>query len=249
MITSQILGNTGEAKVILELTKLGWNVFTPLNKSSSIDLIVEHNGKTFKIQVKSSHEKDGKIICSLCASTYRYKKFYTENEVDYFAIYNYTRDEIYLIPYTDNHSITIRITEPKNKQIKKIIYSKDVLFENSELHEHLKFPKEKNIIEKRPVIVKSKKIYNKTCIICNSSFETMTEKQIFCSIQCANKRKKENAKRKITITVEEMRRLVWEKPIIKIAEELYVSNNGIIKFCKRNNIERPKPGYWNNKKY
>ena len=46
-----------------------------------------------------------------------------------------------------------------------------------------------------------------------------------------------------------MRRLVWEKPIIKIAEELYVSNNGIIKFCKRNNIERPKPGYWNNKKY
>lgn len=77
----------------------------------------------------------------------------------------------------------------------------------------------------------------------------MTEKQIFCSIQCANKRKKENAKIKITITVEEMRRLVWEKPIIKIAEELYVSNNGIIKFCKRNNIERPKPGYWNNKKY
>ena len=44
--------------------------------------------------------------------------------------------------------------------------------------------------------------------------------------------------------IESMRELVWKLPITKIVEQLNVSDNTVIKYCKKNKIERPKLGFW-----
>lgn len=63
------------------------------------------------------------------------------------------------------------------------------------------------------------------------------------------KTKKENKPRQIKYKIEwpsneEISRLVWEKPLSKIAEDLGVSDKAIAKFCQRNNIEKPSRVYW-----
>lgn len=45
-------------------------------------------------------------------------------------------------------------------------------------------------------------------------------------------------------SVEVMSKLIFEKPIIQLAQELNVSDSAIIKFCKKHNINRPKKGFW-----
>ena len=43
---------------------------------------------------------------------------------------------------------------------------------------------------------------------------------------------------------EELYKLVWSKPITKIAEGYKVSDSAIIKICKKMEIPRPGLGYW-----
>jgi hypothetical protein len=42
----------------------------------------------------------------------------------------------------------------------------------------------------------------------------------------------------------ELSRLVWERPVIQIAETLGVSDAAVKKRCKRRNIATPPRGYW-----
>jgi len=46
------------------------------------------------------------------------------------------------------------------------------------------------------------------------------------------------------LSVEELYQLVWEKPMQALAQEFGISDVGLAKICKRNNIPRPERGYW-----
>jgi hypothetical protein len=48
----------------------------------------------------------------------------------------------------------------------------------------------------------------------------------------------------IKITREELYNLVWSKPLIKLSEQFGLSDVGLSKTCKRNNIPTPPVGYW-----
>lgn len=43
---------------------------------------------------------------------------------------------------------------------------------------------------------------------------------------------------------DEMKKLIWEKPMSHIAQDLGVSDKSVAKFCKRHNIEKPSRGYF-----
>ena len=45
-------------------------------------------------------------------------------------------------------------------------------------------------------------------------------------------------------TQEELKLLILEKPIVKIAKDFNVSDSAVIKWCKFYNIVRPGKGYW-----
>lgn len=46
---------------------------------------------------------------------------------------------------------------------------------------------------------------------------------------------------------EELTKLVWEEPLIKLSKKLGVSDNAIRKYCRKHNIALPKNGYWTQK--
>ena len=45
-------------------------------------------------------------------------------------------------------------------------------------------------------------------------------------------------------SIEEMQKLVWEKPASQLSEDLGVSDVAIAKFCKKHSITKPNRGYW-----
>lgn len=45
-------------------------------------------------------------------------------------------------------------------------------------------------------------------------------------------------------SIEEMEKLVWEKPTSQLSKDLGVSDVAIGKFCKKHNINKPPRGYW-----
>jgi len=53
----------------------------------------------------------------------------------------------------------------------------------------------------------------------------------------------------ITISREELYRLVWSKPVVQIAKDLGISDVGVAKICKKLNIPKPGLGYWAKKQY
>lgn len=49
---THLKGLLGELEFTLHLIKMGWNVFTPIDPNSRVDLIAEKDGKFKKIQIK-----------------------------------------------------------------------------------------------------------------------------------------------------------------------------------------------------
>jgi hypothetical protein len=46
------------------------------------------------------------------------------------------------------------------------------------------------------------------------------------------------------VTREELYKMVWQKPMIRLAEEFGISGNGLAKVCDRLNVPYPPRGYW-----
>jgi hypothetical protein len=46
------------------------------------------------------------------------------------------------------------------------------------------------------------------------------------------------------ISREELYRRVWESPVTKLAKEFDISDVGLAKVCRKNNIPLPPVGYW-----
>lgn len=137
-MTTKQIGNIGEARVLSEFVRLGIPVYLPFGDNEKADLIAEFNGKLNKIQVKSSQKIiEDKVRFSLVSSTMHrqngVKHIYTENEIDYFALYNLERDKVYLISINEEglpkSEVTIRFNPPKNKNQFKTFLEEDYLIE------------------------------------------------------------------------------------------------------------------------
>ena len=98
-----------------------------------------------------------------------------------------------------------------------------------------------------------REIHNGSLVYENGVFREVDVKQ-FIWISKEDKPKKEKPSKQLkskTVyykiqwpTEEEMARLVWEKPLSNLAEDLGVSDKSIAKFCLKNSIEKPPRGYW-----
>ena len=126
-ITSLNLGKIGELKTIEKFLEKNIPVYTPIVDNSGVDLIADINGKLLKIQVKTSTRNDSEKTCfELTTTNARYKKNgertgitkkYSSENIDYFSLYDYTSDELYMLKNTgEKSSVTIRLQPPKNNQ-------------------------------------------------------------------------------------------------------------------------------------
>ena len=85
----------------------------------------------------------------------------------------------------------------------------------------------------------------------HSNYTELTEKIVNWFETIENKKPKKDIvkktfkKTKINWpTPEEIKILIWKKPIREVAKDLKVSDVAIHKYCKKHNIQKPPIGYW-----
>lgn len=124
------VGNITELEVELAFAKLGYPVLIPFGDCKRYDLVVDHNGKFYRIQVKTSHEGNrSKSFSFECRSSHRKEgkyvfHLYDESEIDYFAtMFN---GKCYIVPVSEcGTGKTLRLGEPKNGMQTNISWAKD----------------------------------------------------------------------------------------------------------------------------
>lgn len=136
-MNSKRIGNIGEAKVLAKFVEMGIPIYIPFGDDEKADLIAEFDGKLNKIQVKTSiKSKNGCSIFDLTSSTAHRtngeRRKYLNSEIDYFALYSFDRDKIYLMKVPDNpmSAITIRFEDTKSGMKSRVNYESDFLIEN-----------------------------------------------------------------------------------------------------------------------
>ena len=138
MRNTKEVGNLTELQCITGLYELGCDVSIPFGNSQKYDLIMDHNGKLYKVQVKHAKDEytDGKITHFSFKTRWQghnsngyTQTSYTKEDIDLFATYHLNR--IYLIPVEECSGAvkTIRYVPPKNGQRTGINFAQDYFAE------------------------------------------------------------------------------------------------------------------------
>jgi hypothetical protein len=126
-------GNIASFGVGLELTKLGYSVFTEEGDISKIDMIAEKDGEIIRLQVKGVTPVNNTLPLELTKSGPNYSFRYELGYFDYFALWDLENHVGYLISSEvlniNNKRFTLRLNEPKNNQNKHINKAEDYLLE------------------------------------------------------------------------------------------------------------------------
>lgn len=95
--TQKWAGEQAEAAFLNKATSLGLSVSKPWGDSERYDLIVGSGSRLSRVQVKSTqHEHLGQYRYSIC--NYRHGTLYTEDEIDFLAVYIVPLNIWYIIP-------------------------------------------------------------------------------------------------------------------------------------------------------
>lgn len=116
-----VLGAIGEYTAINKLMEYNIPVYQHFGFDRYVDLIAEFDGKMQRIQVKTSTQlqTNGTIVFSLNAASYttqngiqknKYIPF-TKKEIDYFILYDFIRNKLYLVPVPEPGKTVINLCE------------------------------------------------------------------------------------------------------------------------------------------
>lgn len=136
-MNSKHIGEAAKLAVASALLKQDCSVFTEYGDNSEFDLLVVHNNKVTKMQVRSTHIKNGAVTLSLKKTTPGTRKTMCKvtcfsKHVDYFALYVHDNGDILFVKNTKRFikarsGMTFRYENPRNQQKKKVRYVKDYL--------------------------------------------------------------------------------------------------------------------------
>lgn len=132
---TRVTGELTELKCQMHCLEKGFIVSKPIIDNARYDMILEHHGKFFKIQIKTSRwmseEHEGIIFnCKSQHSVSGGNKImkYTPDEIDFFM--TEFEDSFYLVPCDKpRNEIRLRFKPTKNHQDNKAMFAKDYLFE------------------------------------------------------------------------------------------------------------------------
>lgn len=124
-----LLGDIAEVSVIKKALQKGWQVAKPFGNAYKYDLIINDGAGFKRVQIKHMRLKNGILYRETTHRHYKNGKYdntqYQKDEIDLFAFYSKDLDKIYIMPFTEKVSISLRIEPPKNNQKKDILYAKD----------------------------------------------------------------------------------------------------------------------------
>lgn len=120
-------GDLGVIKVQAKLIEMEHQIFVPISSASPYDLIVLIGNEFKKVQVKYVTSKNNCItISTRRAIRNGNAKYCTNTDIDILAIYCPCTNECYFL-YKDTYieAVSLRLTIPKNNQIKNIRMAND----------------------------------------------------------------------------------------------------------------------------
>lgn len=134
-MNTRIIGELTELKCQMYCLEHGFIVSKPIIDNARYDMILEHRGKFFRIQIKTSRwmsdEKEGIIFnCKSQHSVSGGNKImkYSPEEIDFFM--TEFEGNYYLVPCDKTRSeIKLRFKPTKNNQDYRAMFAKDYLFE------------------------------------------------------------------------------------------------------------------------
>jgi hypothetical protein len=112
--------NIGEAKIMTHLLERGFAVLVPWGDNERYDLVSEKDGVFTKIQVKTVSLKEGIIKIDLRSSHRKEGKVihhnYDSKQIDEFMVYCLETDGVYKLPITEVEgmsTIHLRVSSPE----------------------------------------------------------------------------------------------------------------------------------------
>ena len=139
-MNTKYLGNLAELQCITRFYELGYPVSIPYGDSEKYDMIIDVNGKLYRLQCKHANPHINEnndidyITIKTCWQTGYTKNssskchLYSEEDCDYFVTHYEGKN--YLVPVNECSTVkTLRIAIPKNGQIKGITFLKDCIDE------------------------------------------------------------------------------------------------------------------------
>ena len=125
------IAKEGELRFAAEFVRKGWSIFLPYGEDSSIDLLIEKEGKYSRVQIKTTKPIADVIHCRTKSSNNWQVKKYTKNDIDLFGIYDYENKKGYLIPIEKVEGMTdvsLRLGKTKNNQQMGIRSAEEYLY-------------------------------------------------------------------------------------------------------------------------
>lgn len=132
MKNTSAIGNIGQAKVVAKFVELGVPVYSPFGEG----YITDFNGKLNRIQIKTTenlHDDSYMVWKITHQEGYHGKRIkYTNDEVDYFAVYCIETDVLCLVPYENaqTNELTIRLDNYEGTRTKVMKFVSEYRFEN-----------------------------------------------------------------------------------------------------------------------
>lgn len=123
-------GNIGELFVAADLYSKGFSVFSEYGDNSKIDIIAAKGNNLYRIQVKSSYLKGGKITLSKTSSGPGYKYEYTKDDIDIFAVLDLDDKSVcyvHIDEFKDKGTLCLRKLPTANNQMKNVRLFADFL--------------------------------------------------------------------------------------------------------------------------
>lgn len=124
-------GDIGVLLVSADLIKKGIPIFTPISATCPFDLLIYYNNFFKRVQVKYRSILNGTLSVNLKRNTIVNGKnvsSFKNEEVDILAIYCKDNSQIYYIDSKEiSKTITLRIDNSKNNQMKNVKFAKDYI--------------------------------------------------------------------------------------------------------------------------
>jgi hypothetical protein len=98
-MNTKLIGDVTQAKILADLVSLGYQVLLPWGDNARYDLVIERDGKFYRLQCKTGRLRRGGVTfntASIDRDTKKRKHY--DGEADYFAVYCPENDGRYFIP-------------------------------------------------------------------------------------------------------------------------------------------------------
>jgi hypothetical protein len=125
-------GDVTEAYLTARLLELGYTVLKPVGDNARYDLVIERGGCFHRVQCKTAtwgDEEQASLVFAACSTNWHLRdgKRGYHGEADFFGVYFPPSRKVYLVPVAvcGHTEIRLRITPPRNGQVRGIRYAVD----------------------------------------------------------------------------------------------------------------------------